>query len=80
MISELIQSLIELDQNAHEAIQRGLDRTFPLIRAFGLHKKGKIIDANSSLKSRMIKRPAFDAQRAVIDAGNLPIQKTVAAD
>ncbi len=72
-------STIELDQQTQAAVQRALDRTFPVIRAYGLHKKGKIVDANSSLKGRIIKRPAFDAQRAIIDAGNLAVEEPVSA-
>jgi len=71
---------VELDQKTEEAIQRALDRVFPVIRGFGRHKKGKIVDLNSSLKSRVIDRASFETQRALIDAGDIYLHELVATD
>lgn len=70
----------ELDPKTSAAVQRAIDRIFPVIRAFGRHKGGKIVGYNSSLKSRVINRAEFEAMQAAIDSGEMVVDEMVGDD
>jgi hypothetical protein len=70
-------SAVELDRKTSAAVQRAVDRIFPVIRAFGRHNGGKIVGYNSSLKRRVIDRAEFEAMQAAIDSKELLVDEMV---
>lgn len=68
---------VELGPKTSAAVQRAIDRIFPVILAFGRHKGRKIVGFNSSLKSRVVNRPEFEAKQAAIDSGELAVDEMV---
>lgn len=71
-------SAVELDRPTSQAIEKGLERIFPLYYAFGRHKHRKrLVDIWTPLHRRIVDQKDFQEKRALIDSGQCVVTEMV---
>lgn len=71
-------SAVDLDRPTSQAIQKGLERIFPLYYAFGRHKHRKrLVDIWTPLHRRIVDQKDFQEKRALIDSGQCVVTEMV---